>query len=384
MTVSRRSLLRRLGASAIVGTAAESLGSLSFAKIPKSLWSLDRNSRVGPIFLDHNENAYGPSEKVLAALRDATSMSNRYARMEYDSLVSEIAALHSVRAEQIVVTYGSSQILQLAAVEFLGSGKKLVQAAPTFPLLGRIAHNNGMEVVEVPLTKTMEHDLNGMLSQAGDSAGLIYICNPNNPTGTLTPRKNIEAFIETLPPKTMVLIDEAYHHYVQPTSRYASFVDQPLSDARVIVSRTFSKIYGLAGMRVGYAVASPEVARRFSAHQPNLAMSVVALKGAIAAAKDTEYVQLAFKRNADDQQEFMNQVNARMVHALDSHTNFVMMNPLRDASKVTEHLKSNGILIAPSFPSMPKYVRVSLGTPREMGEFWRVLDQLRVTEKMHM
>jgi histidinol-phosphate aminotransferase len=384
MTVSRRSLLRRLGASAIVGTAAPSLGSLSFLKTPEPLVPPDRSPRVDPIFLDHNENAYGPSETVLAALRAATSMSNRYARTEYDSLANEIAALHSVRPEQVVVTCGSSHVLQLAAVEFLGPGKKLVQATPTCPLLGRMARRNNKEVVEVPLTDNLEHDLTGMLRQAGDSAGLVYICNPNNPTGTLTPRKNIEAFIDKLPPKTMLLIDEAYHHFVRPTSKYASFVDQPVPDSRVIVSRTFSKIYGLAGMRVGYAITTPETARRFSAHQPNLGMSVGALKGATAAVKDTDYVQLAFKRNADDWQEFVNQINARMVHALDSHTNFVMMNPLRDANKVFEHLKSNGILISPPIPAMPKYVRVSLGTPAEMEEFWRVLDRLPVTEKMHM
>jgi histidinol-phosphate aminotransferase len=384
MPVSRRSLLRRLGATAIAGTAAQSLGGLSLAEALELRKPADKGLRARPIFLDRNENAYGPSEKVLAALRDATSVSNRYARTEYDSLANKIAALHSVKPEQIVITCGSSQILRLAAAEFLGPGKKLVQAAPTFPLLGRVARSAGLEVVETRLTASGEHDLNGMLTRADSSTGLVYICNPNNPTGTLTSRKDIEGFVHRLPAKTTVVIDEAYHHFAKPTGGYVSFLDQPLDDPRVIVVRTFSKIYGLAGMRVGYSVANPEVARRFAGHQLNLGISVVAVRGASAALDDTEYLRLGVKRNADDRQEFMNQVNARMVHALDSHTNFVMVNPLRDADKAVTHLKNNGILVAPVFPEMPKYIRVSLGTAADIEEFWRVLDELPVTEKTHM
>jgi histidinol-phosphate aminotransferase len=384
MPVSRRNVLRRFGVTAIAGTAAHSLGGLSFADSLGLRPSADERPRSGPILLDRNENAYGPSEKVLAALRDATSVSNRYARTEYDALASKIAALHALKPEQIVITCGSSQILRLAAAQFLGPGKKLVQAAPTFPLLGKAARSEGTEVVDVPLTKTGEHDLNGMLTRAGDSAGLVYICNPNNPTGTLTPRKDIETFVRKLPARTMVLIDEAYHHFAKPNGAYVSFLDQPLDDPRLIVVRTFSKIYGLAGMRVGYMVATAEIARRFAGHQLNLGISVVAARGAAAALDDIEYVELGIKRNTDDRQEFMNQVNARFIHALDSHTNFVMLNPLRDRNKVVTHLKDNGIFIAPIFPAMPNYVRVSLGTPPDMEEFWRVLDELPVTEKTHM
>jgi histidinol-phosphate aminotransferase len=381
LPLSRRSLLRRLGATAFVPAAAHSLAGISFLGDSLPLGSAPRSL---PILLDRNENAYGPSERVLAAIQEAASISNRYARTEYETLVQRIATLHSVKPERIVIAPGSSQILRLAAAEFLGSANKLVQAAPTFPLLGRTARAENVQTVDVPLTKNCEHNLNAMLSEAGDSAGLVYICNPNNPTGTLTPRSTIEEFIRKLAPKTIVLIDEAYHHFVGPNGSYASFLDRPLDDPRVIVVRTFSKIYGLAGMRVGYAVTTEEVARRFNAHQSNLGISVVAARAAAAALDDTAYVQLGIKRNADDRQEFMNQVNARMAHAFDSHTNFVMMNPLRDATKVVEHLKDNGILIPPVNPATPKYVRVSLGPPAEMNEFWRVLDQVPITEKMHM
>jgi len=270
-----------------------------------------------------------------------------------------------------------------AATEFLAPGKKLIQASPTFPLLARAVRRTGAEVIDVPLTQNGEHDLDGMLGQ-GNDAGLVYICNPNNPTGTLTPRNNIEDFLRQLPANTMVIIDEAYHHFVRPNRSYVSFLDQPVDDPRVIVIRTFSKIYGLAGLRVGYAVAPEEIAQSLNDYDLKFGLSVIAARGAIAGMDDTEYLRLSIKRNADDRQEFMNQINARMIHALDSHTNFVLINPLRDAQKAVEHLRSNGIIIPPPIPAMPKYVRISLGRPSEMEEFWRVLDQLPVTQKSHM
>jgi histidinol-phosphate aminotransferase len=326
------------------------------------------------ILLAQNENAYGPSEKVLAAMREASPEGNRYPRTEYDSLISKIAGLHRIRPEQIVLGCGSSEVLRLAVEEFLGPGKRFVKASPTLALPGTFAQSVGAEVVSVPLDKMYEHDLETMLARCGASTGLVYICNPNNPTSTLTARKAIESFISKLPEKTMVVIDEAYHHFAGETSAYASFLDRPIADTRVMVMRTFSKIYGLAGMRVGYLVAAPEIAMRMSARRLTFGVGVVSARCAAAALDDPEYVALAVRRNARDRQEFMNQVNARMMRALDSHTNFVMLDPRRPASEVFEHLRKNNIVVAPPVPPMNKYIRVSLGTPDEMQHFWRVMD----------
>jgi histidinol-phosphate aminotransferase len=215
-----------------------------------------------------------------------------------------------------------------------------------------------------------------MLARVDSATGLVYICNPNNPTGTLTPRKTLESFIGKLPSDVMILIDEAYHHFVSGTSAYRSFLDFPLDDPRVIVARTFSKIYGLAGLRIGYSVSSKEVAGRLSALRLQNGVTTLSVKAATAALADSAYVQMAAKRNADDRQEFMNQVNARMLRAIDSHANFVLMNPLRPVSEVIPHLEKGNVLVAPPIPAMDKYIRVSLGTPAEMREFWRVWDLL--------
>jgi len=392
MSISRRNLLRNIGVGAVVGASAPALRGFPFPRVTGALWknsvSAAQPSSVAtaadPILLYRNENPYGPSEKVLAVLRESAASGNRYPRTEYDTLVDKLATLHNVKRDQIVLGCGSGEILCMAAFAFLKPGKKLVEAAPTFLALGRLAQTAGVEVADVPLNKRYEHDLGVMLDRARSSTGLVYIVNPNNPTGTITPRKEIEAFISKLPPDVTVLIDEAYHHFVAPWGAYESFLGRPIGDPRVIVSRTFSKIYGLAGMRIGYAVATPEIAKRLTAGLPRWSVSIVSARAASAALDDVDYVRLGFKRNTDDRQEFMNQVNARMLRAIDSQTNFVMVNPMRPPEEVIEHLKKNNVLIGPKYPVLDKYIRVSLGTPGEMQAFWRVWDLMPPPGKMAM
>ena|SRR5712672_777544 len=372
MAITRRNLLRGItAASTILAAGSRPLGALASRNKNESL---PAGLIPVPVLLNRNENAYGPSEKVLSVIRESASVSNRYQRGEYDTLRKLLADLHRVNPDQIVLGAGSSEILRISGAAFLGPNKRLLVPHPTYPLLSANAEANGIPVLRVPLTKTQEHDTDAMFAQSGSATGLVYICNPNNPTGTLTPRKNIESFINKLPSNVMILIDEAYHHYVSATAAYRSFLDYPLGDPRIVVARTFSKIHGLAGLRVGYAVSTKEVASRLSARCLQNGVGILSVRAAIAALEDTAYVRMAAKRNSDDRQEFMNQVNARMLRAVDSHANFVLMNPLRPVSEVIPHLEKNNVLVAPAIPAMDKYIRVSLGTPAEMKEFWRVWD----------
>jgi histidinol-phosphate aminotransferase len=392
MSFSRRKLLRNIGVGAVVGAAAPALRGFPLAcateALRENLVGADQPARLAtaadPVLLYRNENPYGPSERVLAVLRESVASGNRYPRTEYDTLIGKLAAQHNVKPEQIVLGCGSGEILGMAALGFLKPGKKLVQAAPTFPSLGKLAQAAGVDVVSIPLNKRYEHDLPAMLDAARVSTGLVYIVNPNNPTGTITPRKDIEAFLGKLPADVTVLIDEAYHHFVTPNTAYESFLERHFDDPRIIVSRTFSKIYGLAGMRIGYAVATPEMAKRLPAGFPNWSVSVVSARAASAALDDVDYARLGIKRNTDDRQEFMNQVNARMLRAIDSQANFVMVNPMRPPDEVIEHLKKNHILIGPKYPVLDKYIRVSLGTPAEMQAFWRAWDLMPPIGKMAM
>lgn len=372
MSFSRRNLLRSAAASVCAGTTPL-LGGLHLAS---NAVSMSADQPGGLIRLDRNENSYGPPQKAVQAIRASLELCNRYPRGEYEALTEKIACSHNVKQEQVVLGAGSREILWMAATAYLSSGKRLVLASPTFEAVADFAQFGGAEVVAVPLNKKFQHDLDGMLARAINAGGLIYICNPNNPTGSLTPRKDLEAFLTKLPSRAVVLIDEAYHDYVAATPDYASFLDHPVHDPRVIVLRTFSKIYGLAGLRVGYAIASPQAVLKLSANRLQWSISVAAARAAAAALEDSAYVRLSAKRNTDDRQEFYNRENAHMLGSIDSHTNFVMMRTGLPSAQVLEHFKKHNVLLGPAIPQMDKYIRVSLGLPEEMREFWRVWDLL--------
>jgi histidinol-phosphate aminotransferase len=372
MPISRRNLLRRIGAAAA-----------STAVAPPMLTSA-ASRPSGRIRLNRNENAYGPSAKAIARMEEAAqTVANRHPDADAEALRDKIAGLHHVTPEQVVLGCGSGDILRMAADAFLGGRKKLVVALPTFESMGGYARRAGADVVAVPLTRAYSHDLEAMLARSDAATGLVYICNPNNPTGTLTRRQDLEAFLRKLPATAGVLIDEAYHHYAGASSDYASFIDRPVEDSRVIVARSFSKIHGLAGLRVGYAVAAAPTARRLASSALAESVNIVAAQAASAALDDAGHVRLSVKRNDDDRQEFFNQANARMLRAIDSRTNFVMLNTERQAGEIAGHFKTHDVLVAHSIPGFEKYIRVSLGTPAEMREFWRVWDLMPI-HKMSM
>jgi histidinol-phosphate aminotransferase len=380
MSVTRRNFFRNVATGAAITAGLPLLADLAFSEpVPAS-----RASELsGPIILNRNENAYGPSQKVIASMQDSLRFANRYSDPVVSALHEKIAHSHSIKPQQLVLGCGSGEILSITASAFLGPGKKLITAVPTFESIGHCAKTLGAEVIEIPLTKNYSHDMTAMLARADAKTGLVYICNPNNPTGSLTHRIDLEAFIRKLPTTTTVLVDEAYHHYVERTADYSSFIDNPIDDDRLIVARTFSKVFGLAGIRVGYAVGAPEKMQALSSRRLPEGLNAVGARAALVAHDDLDYVRLSAKRNADDRQEFFNQANARMVRGIDSHANFAMLKTGRMAVDVIEHFKQNNVLIARLFPSMNTFVRVSFGTPPEMKEFWRVWD-LMPAGKMEM
>ena len=371
MSITRRNFVRNIAAGAAVTAGLPAVADLAFSELVPGVRASEPG---GPIILSRNENAYGPSQRVIASMQDSLQFANRYPDPAVNALHARIAQSHSIKPEQLVLGCGSGEILSVCASAFLPPGKKLITAVPTFEAIGRCAKTMGAEVAEVPLTKTFSHDLAAILTQADASAGLVYICNPNNPTGSLTPRKDLEAFIRKLPATTTVLIDEAYHHFAGPSEDYASFIDHPVDDDRVIVARTFSKVFGLAGIRVGYAVGAPEKIKALAARRLPEGLNAIGARAALVAYDDLDYVQLSIKRNAGDRQEFFHQANARKVRGIDSHANFAMLESGRPAVDVIEHFRKNNIAIARLFPSMNTHVRVSFGTPDQMNEFWRVWD----------
>jgi histidinol-phosphate aminotransferase len=204
---------------------------------------------------------------------------------------------------------------------------------------------------------------------------LVYICNPNNPTASITPRAEIEQFLAAVPEQTVVLIDEAYHHFANSPD-YVSFLDKPYPRERLIVLRTFSKIYGMAGLRLGYGVAPKALIDSMGHHSFSSNVNCVVSKAAIAALDDAAYVPAAAQRNARDRAEFVRQAEHRKLKAIPSQANFIMIDSRRPVREVITHFRENNIRVGRPFPPYDTFVRISLGTPGDMTAFWRVWDQL--------
>jgi len=385
MIISRRTLFRQIGAGAAASVSLPSLARGAVLERGSDSIRADSHAAGAVVRLHRNENAYGASATAIAAIRGASvTLANRYPETPEEALRNKLAALHSVTPEHIVLGCGSSEVLCGAVSAFLKSRRTLIVAQPTFGLIEDRARRAGSEVVPVLLRADYSYDLDVMLSRADSSTGLVYICNPNNPTGSLTRRQDLEAFVKKLPATAYVLIDEAYHHYVGGSSEYSSFIDRPLSDRRVIVTRSFSTIHGLAGLRVGYAVAAPETAAVLTAHGLANNVNAVAALAASAALDSVEHVRTSARRNADERQEFCNQANARMLRTIDSHANFVMLNTSRPSVETVDHFRKNGVLVSGPIPAFDKYIRVSVGAPAEMREFWRVWDLMPAHHTMTM
>jgi histidinol-phosphate aminotransferase len=349
------------------------------AAIPGELLSWAEPSRAaepgGPILLNSNENAYGPFPSVLAMSSPFQGV-NRYPDHHSDVITERLAGLHRVDLSRVLTGCGSTEILRMAALAFTGPAKKLIMAAPTFEAIGEYAAVVEVDVVKVPLAANFAHDLGAMLTAAGTDAGLVYICNPNNPTGNLTPRADLEDFIRKLPRNTRVLIDEAYHDFVPAGPQYASFLDRPLDDDRIIVARTFSKIYGLAGMRMGYGVAAKDTAAQMRKQRLQDSLNVFVMRCALVSMDDAAAHQHAVRRNAADRDEFMRQAAARKLKPIPSSANFVMMETGRPIQTLIDYFAKKGIKIGRPFPPLDTYARISLGTSEQMKEFWRVWDGL--------
>jgi histidinol-phosphate aminotransferase len=368
--LSRRTFFKAAGLGAAVAASTH---------FPTELLGWSEPPRVpqpgGPILLDSNENPYGPFPSVLAMDSPFQNV-NRYPDRQSDILSERLATRYKVGTNQVLTGCGSTEILRMAALAFTGPGRKLVTASPTFEAMAMFSSLVQAEVIRVPLAPDFAHDLNAMLKAVGSDAGLVYICNPNNPTGSLTPRADLEDFIARLPKTTHVLVDEAYHDFVGTNPDYISFLDRPISDSRIIVTRTFSKIYGLAGMRCGYAIASPDSAKKMREHRLPASLNILVMRCALISLDDAVGHQQGQRRNAADRDEFMHQAGARKLQAIPSSANFVMINTNRPIRKVIDHFHANNVAIGRPFPPLDTYARISLGKPEEMREFWRVWDLL--------
>jgi histidinol-phosphate aminotransferase len=357
-TLTRRSFGQLLGA----GAAAMAFPFPGFAAKEEPA------ARVagGIVRLSSNENPYGPSPKALDAMREAFSLAWRYPDESQDALADEIAAQNGLGRENVLLGCGSSEILKVAAAAFLSSQRKLVLASPTFEAISVAARPAGAEVVAIPLDGHYAHDLKAM-AEVKD-AGLIYVCNPNNPTATITPRAAVASFLDTVPPSTIIFVDEAYHHYAD-SDDYASVIPLVKTHPNLVVARTFSKIFGMAGLRLGYAVAQHPLLQKMNEQQQWDSINAMAIAAGRASISDTEHVRTGRQRNAATRKMVTDTLAQMGFQALPSQANFLMIDLGRDVKPIIGAMRQHEVHVGRLFPAMPKHLRVTIGKPEEMQAF---------------
>jgi histidinol-phosphate aminotransferase len=337
---------------------------------------LPSSSEANIVRLSSNENPYGPSPASLKAMTEGFSLAWRYPDEYADMLCAELAKLHNVPVEQILLGDGSGEILKLCAAAFTNRDKKLVIGNPTFEAIARHAIVSNAEVVRINLTTTYYHDLPKMLA-ATTGAGLVYICNPNNPTASITPKNDMSEFLSKLPRQTIVLVDEAYHHYVE-SNDYESMIPLVKDNPNLIVARTFSKIYGMAGLRCGYCVTQRGNIRLMTAHQIFDSVNIMALVAALASLKDQNHVTRGRRLNSDVRKIVCSELDALGYHYIPSHANFIMIDLRREVRPIIAALGNRGVEVGRVFPALPTFMRVTIGTSSQMRAFLTAFREVMV------
>ena len=320
--------------------------------------------------LASNENPYGPPESVMQAMTQAFKYANRYGYPD-GGIVDELAKHHGVKPENILLGAGSGEILDVVGTTFLeGNNKKVVGVEPSYSQVYQHATSVKAAAITVPLLEDYRQDIPGLVKATKlhyRDVGFVYLCNPNNPTGRIVTKKEVKQLLDAIPEDMPVLIDEAYHHFVDDKD-YATSVPYVLEGRPVIIARTFSKIAALAGMRLGYAVASKEFIQRMRPYTIGSVNAIVKW-GGVAALKDTESQAKVKRITMDLRKKATSELEGLGYKTIPSETNFFMVHLRRPVVPVIEEFRKKGVMVGRPFPPMNEHLRVSIGNPDEMSRF---------------
>jgi histidinol-phosphate aminotransferase len=376
---ARREFLRAVGIGA-AGLAAAP-GAPRWLRLSEAALASEADQGLPPIGvrdvirLDRNENPIGPFGSAREMIDAQWSEANRYPDETETALRRAIAERHGVSLSHVVLGCGSGEILEVITSVYTTRGRGIVVASPTFEAPARTAAMLGHPVLSVPVTGTLALDLDRM-ADAARGAGLVFLCNPNNPTGTVHGAAAVREFVARVrreSPATTILIDEAYHEYVDDAS-YGTMMALAAQDPYVIVSRTFSKVYGLAGMRVGYAVSTPDTVAQLSEHRLGSGVNQLAAAAAVASLGDDVAMRAEQARNRAvraDMRQFFTSLGYSVGAA---EGNFLMVDIKRPVGAVRAACRAKGIAVGRDFPPLTTYLRLSLGTAAQMD---RAKDVLR-------
>lgn len=328
--------------------------------------------QAGPVRLASNENPLGLSPAGRRAILEGLGESNRYPRQKRTDLIEALARKHAVPTPQVQLGAGSTEILQMA-VQGTPADAVIVFAEPTYEDVARYASASGRRVAAVPLRADMAHDIGRMREAAGNGPALVFICNPNNPTGTITPCNEVDAWIQSAGERTTFIVDEAYFEFVDDPA-YRSAISWIATRPNVVVVRTFSKVYGMAGLRLGYALGQPAIIQRLRLFACQNNANELALAAGLASLGDTTFAERSVAANRAGRAKLTAALDELGLAWLPSHTNFVMHRISGDVAAYNQRMLEAGFRVGRPFPPMLNYSRVSIGLSQDMDRF---VDTLR-------
>ena len=333
----------------------------------------DFKKPTGIIRLHANENPYGPSPLAKKAMVEAISSSNQYPWEVTTQLREKIAAQFGLVKENVLMGAGSSEILGIVAQYAAMKPGYAIAADPTFGIWFTAAQRSGLEIIKVPVTTDKKHDLQQMKEKINDQTRLFYICNPNNPTGTVLPIADLKDIITTVSKNTLILLDEAYTEYSDEPSLAAMVKDNP----NLVIAKTFSKIYGMAGARIGYALTHADTIKQLNDLQPwaNAGASAVSLAGALASLGDQSFVKMSKTKNAEARNLVAATFKEYAIPFIPSHTNFMYYSVKNQKKDLLAALANQHIRAGRLSDDNEKWSRISMGTIDEMKQFLQIVKQ---------
>lgn len=374
---SRRRFIQQLGLGAAwVGLAANT--PLAFADNHPIL---PFRQNAAPLLLHFNENSLGMSPKAsLAAKRAIELYGNRYPDASFNELTLKLAAYHQVEPEQLIFGNGSTEVLQAIATYAARENASMIEPVPTFGALRGYCKAENLNVIQVPVGQDFEMNIAAMKKQANTQTGpvLINICNPNNPTGNIVDFSVLFEWINNAPDTHLFLLDEAYFAYAQANPRYKSGLDLiKQGKDNLVISRTFSKAHGMAGMRIGYGIATIKTAGKIKPFASGFNLNAAGLAAASAALDDKEFYAKSIKYNLLSKTILLDTLNKLELAYIPSDTNFVLHRIGKPLADYQAHMQRNGIRVGRKMTSDDRWNRISLGTPDEMKIFTKTLMEFR-------
>ena len=334
----------------------------------------ERYREAGIILLNGNENAYGPSTAARKAMTEAAGNSNRYPDDRVSVLKKEVAGFWNVGMENILFGAGSSEFLGLVSLLVSVKKAKIITAEPSYRVWNGQAESFGLGFKRIPVANDKTLDLAAIMSAISDDTTMVYICNPNNPVGTYVEDGLLRNFVMDCSKKCMVLIDEAYTEFAD----VPSLKDLAVKDPNIVVAKTFSKIYGLAGARIGYVIAHPTTIKMLARFQPwpDANISAVTVAAASAALKDQAFVKDCKEKIAQSRELCYKTFKELSLEYIPSHTNFILFNIGKIGPDFSQKVQAKNIFVQYRDHFGGKWCRVSMGTIDEMNTFCSALKSI--------